>query len=843
MPLLRRTVIAVLVVFVGWIAPAAPAAPADPPTRLNPRDFGARQILVVHWSRLDEAYDGWNVWAWIPGKDGRAHPLAGTDAFGRYAVIPITEPTDRVGIIVRRGEWQEKDGDGDRFVQIGAEGVREVWLVAGDARIHATPPKLDRVPRIEAAFLDARDRVLVATNVPLGKTDTATIAIEGANPALRAASVRPAKPAGATRPMLELKLSRPVSDRELSALRVRLPGAEPVIVYARGVFDEPAFTPTSATLGAECTAASTTFRTWSPVSESVELLLSADPASPGPDAVIPLKAGKQGTWECTVPGDLHGRAYAYRFRHYGSERVVPDIHAHAATADSSRSVVVDLTRVEPAGWRDTPVPTLAQATDEVIYEIHVRDFSVADASCPAPARGTYLGLVHAGTAGAGQSTGLAHLKELGVTAVHLMPVHDFTAATDAYNWGYWTALFNVPEGNYASAKGDPLAPVRELRTAIQALHGAGLRVVLDVVYNHTSSSGVASPFDGTVPYWFFRTTPDGRYTNDAGCGNSVADERPMVRKYILDSLAFWLDAYRVDGFRFDLLGTHDPATVRAACELVRARRPDATLYGEPWTGGGPIRFGKGAQKGMSIAVFNDHLRNAIRGDLDGNASGFATGPGGDRDAIRRGVAGAIDDFTQEPAETINYASAHDNLSLVDKIAKAAPAADAATRRAMQKLALGVVLVSQGIPFIEGGSEICRTKQGNHNSYEAGDAINRFDWDAKAGCREVSDYVAGLIAMRRAHPAFRMADDAQVRRAIDWVDVGPAVAWTIDGAPAKDPAKRLFVALNGEPVPVAVRPPAGRWRVLVDAATAGAAPRDALGTSVTLPPYSMLVAAE
>ncbi|MFM8783575.1 MAG: alpha-amylase family glycosyl hydrolase, partial [Phycisphaerales bacterium] len=270
------------------------------------------------------------------------------------------------------------------------------------------------------------------------------------------------------------------------------------------------------------------------MSASVDLLLFDALASPEPSQVIPLGRRPRGEWEATVPGDLHARPYAYRFRHYGTERVVPDIHAYAATADSSRSVVVDLSRAAPPSWADTPLPRLAQPTDEVIYEFHVRDFSVADASCPAPARGTYLGLVHAGTAAAGGATGLAHLKELGITAVHLMPVHDFTAAPDAYNWGYWTALFNVPESNYASRKGDPLQPVRELRETIQSLHQAGIRVILDVVYNHTSSTGEWSPFDQTVPFYFHRTAPDGSLLNDAGVGNCMADERPMMRKYILD---------------------------------------------------------------------------------------------------------------------------------------------------------------------------------------------------------------------------------------------------------------------------------------------------------------------
>jgi len=358
-----------------------------------------------------------------------------------------------------------------------------------------------------------------------------------------------------------------------------------------------------------------------------------------------------------------------------------------------------------------------------------------------------------------------------------------------------------------------------------------------VVYNHTSSTGEHSPFDQTVPGYFFRTAPDGSLLNDTGVGNGFADERPMARKYIVDSVEHWLRDYRVDGFRFDLLGCHKPETVRAICERVRAIRPDATLYGEPWTGGGPIHFGKGAQKGLSIAVFNDHLRNAIRGDLDGTAAGFATGPGGDVAAIRRGVAGAIDDFAQEPAETINYASAHDNLILWDKIAKTQPGAPDAIRRAMQKLALGVVLTSQGIPFLHGGCEFARTKQGNHNSYDAGDDINDYGWPRKDEYRDIFDF-------RRAHPAFRMDDDAEVRRSIEFLPSdGKVVAWTIDGSASRDPARRILVVLNGEASAQRLTLPAGPWGVLADDDAAGTDPQGTVNGTVTLPAWSMLVATQ
>ncbi|MFM7134244.1 MAG: type I pullulanase, partial [Planctomycetota bacterium] len=787
---------------------AANAAPqkARGARDLDPAKFGAKQLLVVHYRRPDGDYDGWNIWAWPEGKDGAGHAFESQDDYGRVAIVPLKDETARVGIIVRRGNWEAKDFDGDRFVELGGRPVTEVWILSGDPDIHRAAGEVDLSLKIFGAFLDAREVVHLATSQPLDAKARKSLKIEladapGAKPSrpLRVRDADAVRLPGAERAMTAVRLSRALDDSEIARLTLSGDGIAPTTVYARGVLEEPAFTPLDARLGAFASPAATEFTTWSPVAAAAELLLYAKPADAEPARVVPLSRGEKGLWSARVEGDLHGAAYQYRFTSYGRARTVPDIHAFAATQDSARSVVVDLARAEPEGWGATEPPRIARMTDEVIYEIHVRDFSIADASCPPETRGSYLGLVHEGKQGAGATTGLAHLKELGVTAVHLLPVHDFTARPDEYNWGYWTALFNVPEGNFARDRGeDPLSAVRELRGAIAGMHAAGIRVILDVVYNHTSSSGEYSPFDQTVPFHYFRTTPDGRYTNDAGCGNSIADERPMVRKYILDSLEHWLRAYRVDGFRFDLVGTHQPDTVRAICERVKAIRPDATLYGEPWTGGGPIRFGKGAQKGLPFAVFNDHYRNALRGDLDGTASGFVTGPGGDSDAVRRGVLGSIDDFTREPAESINYVSAHDNLALTDKIAKTAVRADGPTRRAMQKLALGAVLVAQGVPFLEGGSEICRTKGGDHNSYVSGDAVNRFDWESKDECSEVHDFVRGMIALRRAHPAFRLDDDAAVRASVRMLDAGALIAWTIDGRAAGTPGREYVVVLNGDP---------------------------------------------
>ena len=808
---------------------------AESARRANP---SAEAILIVHYRRPGGDYQGWNLWAWPSGAEGASFQFSGTDTFGRYAVVPFPKRPDGAGFVVRQGDWQAKDVDGDRGVSFAEGAVQEVWLLSGDTAVHRDPSAIDLTPRVKGAFLDAFDRITLATTQPLSDAQRRSmkLAIRGTTGgAPRITGFGEAGPAG----VITLKLGSKVKEADIATLELQVPEMAAVPVFARGVLEAPAFTPLEARLGADCSPARTTFATWSPVSESVDLLLFGQDASK-PERTVPMKRGAKGLWNATVDGDLHGTRYRYRFRSYGKDREVPDIHCVAATNDSAYSVVADLAREEPADWKRTPVPTLASPTEEVIYEIHVRDYSIADAACPTELRGTYLGLAQPG-ASKPASSGLAHLKDLGVTSVHLLPVHDFTAKPDEYNWGYWTALFNVPESNYASRKGDPLQPVRDLRQAIQSLHEAGIRVILDVVYNHTSSTGESSPFDQTVPFYFHRTAPDGSLLNDSGCGNAIADERPMMRKYILDSLEHWTRNYRVDGFRFDLVGTHTPETVKAVCERLLPIRGDLTLYGEPWTGGGPIRFGKGAQKGLRFAVFNDHIRNAIRGDLDGTATGFATGPGGDRAAVQRGVRGAIDDFAQEPLESVAYVSAHDNLTLWDKLVKSQPQASDATRRAMQKLALGIVLTSQGIAFLHGGCDFARTKGGNHNSYNAGDEVNRFDWQRKGAYADVHDYVRGLVALRRAHPAFCMDDDEEVRRAVRFLDGGGPVAFTIDGSVATDPWNMILVAYNGEATPATLSLPAGSWQVVVDAKTAGTETVRTVSGEVRLPPWSMLVA--
>ncbi len=818
-----------------------PSSSYKPVAPRNAAEEGSAAVVVLHYHRPDGMYAGWDVWAWPEGREGRAYAFEGSDDFGVYARISMEEPTDRVGFIVRRNGWQHRDVEMDRFVTLNPQGVAEAWLLAGEERVYMNPAELDYSVRIQRAFLDTPDLIHVRLNRP-GKLEAISDPPGWVEVSGHRYSIKQVKRLGhgeaGTRDLV-LILAEPIAlERVGESMTLHLPGIDPAIVYARDILMAPYFHDLGATLGSDCSSMATAFATWSPVAEQVELLLYRKPGDLQPYAVHPMRKGTGSVWRVRVEGDLHGVYYTYRFTSYGEQREVPDIYCFAATKDSSRSMVVDLDRTDPAGWEQDVPPVAKSPTDEVIYEIHVRDYSIHDDNCPPEFRGKYLGLAQPGTGG-DIATGIAHLKELGVTTVHLLPIQDFSAGMDEYNWGYWTALFNVPEAQYSTNYDDPVQAIRDLKTMILELHRAGIRVVLDVVYNHTSSSFASSPFDQAVPWYYFRTTPGGRLRNESGTGNAIADERPMVRKYILDSLKYWVREYHADGFRFDLLGMMHKETVEQFDKELHAIRDDLILYGEPWTGGGPTHFPKGAQKKMRVAVFNDHFRNAIRGDLDGVAKGFVMG-GGHIKEIRNGLAGAIDDFTYQPGESINYVSAHDNRTLWDKLTHTLPDADDVIKRKMHKLALGLVLTAQGVAFLHGGSDFCRTKHGNHNSYNAGDEVNHFDWARKETYRDVFEYTAGLIRLRRDHPAFRITDRKLIRKHMRFHDGTEPVWFTLDGQALGDSWSRILCAYNGEAQDRSIDLPEGLWHIVVDHERAGIEPLGEVSGSYTLPAHSMTV---
>ncbi|GAC1503214.1 MAG: type I pullulanase [Ktedonobacteraceae bacterium] len=648
----------------------------------------------------------------------------------------------------------------------------------------------------------------------------------------------PTSDAGASVDLLKVTLSQ--APDITHTLQMSLRGTQPQTVIARSILHDPRYIYTGDDLGNTFTAQETTFRLWAPTAADVQLLLYETETGPQSQQVA-MQRAEQGTWHASVHMPLANWYYLYQVSVQGQSQTVVDPYVTALAPNATRGMIVDMAALNPEHWADDHYRPLAHPVDAVIYETHVRDFSIM-ANSGMSNKGRYLAYTERGTTGPQNvSTGVDSLLQLGITHVQVLPVFDFASVDetkpDQYNWGYDPRTYNVPQGAYATTP-HGAARINEYKRMIQSLHASGIGVIMDVVYNHTFAI-YNSAFDLIVPHYYYRTDDYGHYSNGSGCGNEVATERPMVRKFVLDSLKYWVREYHVDGFRFDLMALLGVDTMRAAAHDVHALNPDALVYGEPWTGGlstlpsQQIVY-KGRQKELGLGVFNDNIRNGLIGSVfDHSAQGFAMGAPFKVDVIKRGVQGSIHDFTAAPGETINYVSSHDNLTLWDKIIDCCPRDSEADRIKMDELAQAVILTSQGVPFLQGGEEFLRTKSGNDNSYNAGDAINQFDWERKATYQPVFSYYAELIQLRREHPAFRMTTPQDIDAHLAFLDSAPnTVAFTLGEHANGDPWKSILVLYNPNRSEVSFNLPAGEW-TLVCSQTRAAGSFAALPISCTI----------
>ncbi|MBN1226770.1 MAG: type I pullulanase, partial [Deltaproteobacteria bacterium] len=500
--------------------------------------------------------------------------------------------------------------------------------------------------------------------------------------------------------------------------------------------------------------------------------------------VVPLTKNEQGIYEGSLEGDWKETFYMIQITtKEGEAKEIVDPWAEIIAVGPSRGKIVDFAQLNnQIQWQDDLRPPFQHVSsgsepnkpeDAIIYELHVRDFTIAPNSGVIH-KGLYKGLTEAGTKGPGDvKTGIDHLLELGVTHVQIMPIQNFTSWTGSeqfhriphYNWGYMPVLFNAPEAMYAGNSTDE-SIILEFKQMIKTLHKAGLRVILDVVYNHYD---VQAPFDTIAPYYYFRMNEFGQITNGSGTGNEFNSTYPMARKFILDSVKFWVEEYHIDGFRFDLMGLIDIETMTQVAKEIHSIDPTILIYGEPWSAGpSPLKEinSKGKQKGRGYGVFNDHFRNAVKGLSDTQDPAFVQGVSSEDTAgsICRGLEGSIEDFTQDPGETINYVTCHDNLVLRDKLEISSPLNEDALKR-MVKLSGLLVLVAQGIPFLHSGMEMYRTKQQCNNSYNQPDSLNQIDWQWKKDYMDIFDYLKGVIALRKKHPAFRLSSADEIRHRV------------------------------------------------------------------------------
>ena len=599
----------------------------------------------------------------------------------------------------------------------------------------------------------------------------------------------------------------------------------------------------------------TKFALWAPTAEEVNLKLYAEGQGGEPVRILPMEASKDGVWCMTVDGDLNGQFYTFDVKVEGAWLGdTPGVWAKAVGVNGDRAAVIDLDATDPEGWEQDERPELKSFADIVLYEMHHRDFSI-DSLSGIEHRGKFLALTEEGTQSAnGQKTGIDHLKELGVTHVHILPSFDYSSVdetrldTPQYNWGYDPKNYNVPDGSYATDPYQPEVRIREFKQMVMAMHRAGIRVVMDVVYNHTAVTDGGN-FERTVPGYFYRQAPDGAFANASGCGNETASERAMVRKFMVESVKYWVEEYHVDGFRFDLMGIHDLETMRAIREAVDEIDPTIYIYGEGWAAGAPqlpmdsLAMKNNIDRLSRIAAFSDEFRDSLRGPFGNDKQGaFLAGLKGHEAGIRFGIAGGIEHpqvngegnhkvpkiWALQPTQFISYVSCHDDMCLADRLKATLPQASEAVRKDLQKLALTAVLTSQGVPFIFAGDEVMRDKQGVHNSFNSPDEINAIRWKLKKTNRDLFDYVSGLVKMRRSHPAFRLGNADAVRNNLEFLPgtEDNVVAFRLNGQPNGDAWTDITVILNARNHATAVEIPDATWQVVC---RDGRVDMDGLGT--------------
>lgn len=601
----------------------------------------------------------------------------------------------------------------------------------------------------------------------------------------------------------------------------------------------------------------TSFKIWAPAACNVEVFIFADEASKSEEKRIQLARGEKGVWAELVSENLEGKYYLFEIDYKDYSFQIVDPYAKAVGTNSQLGYIIDLARTDPPGWEDDRRVKLKSPTDAIIYEVHVRDFSVSDES-GIEMKGKYLGFTEEGSVNRSDfSTGIDHLKELGITHVHLLPVFDFASVNDIidddYNWGYDPYYYNVPEGSYASDPSDE-SRIIEFKKMVKALHDNGIGVIMDVVYNHTFFTEESS-FEKIAPGYFYRTHAENELANGSGVGNEVATERPMVRKFIVDSLCYWAKEYHIDGFRFDLMRLIDKKTMDIIEDRLHDIDSSIIIYGEPWSALPPQldhdeQMNKGAQQGMNIAAFNDHLRDTIKGDTDGVSPGFVNGSPDCVCAIKKGVVGGINyseeiyDFTQSPEESVNYVSSHDNLSLWDKLELTNSDDPEGIRVKIDKMAQGIVFTSQGIPFIQGGEEFLRTKYGNSNSYNAGDEVNMLKWERKTKYHDTFKYYKGLIEMRKKYPAFRMKSAEDIRDNLEFIFAPENTVGFKLTTPSDvkiDKKNKLIVLYNPEREWKQFTIPEKKWGIIVDDREAGSKPFNIFTAGcVVVPPITVMV---
>ena len=753
-------------------------------------DHTQKKITVkLHYLRPDGDYTGWNAWMWTLTQGGKQYELSkeGSEMVATVAVDGYT--TGSISFILRKGNWEEQEYNERRIdVSTIAEGTVHYYVKSGEYEGKLTLGEdAARTNKLLAAEFDYDSgKIRVQTSMPeFNPESDAFVLVHNDGTAVPVSQVE--GDAG----HYELTLERQPSLTNLYQYRLRFHGYDYSIqantVYASKRFAKE-FTYTGKDLGATWTANGTTFKVWAPTAEAVRVALYVGGTAGTDDRieVIPMTRLAAGVWKASADGNRHGQYYTYLVKRSGEEVEAVDPYARTTGVNGHRGMIIDLNSTNPKGWdKDRNPNPLKSYTDAILYELHVRDFSIDETSGVSPAnRGKYLAFTENGTkTPSGAPTCMDYLKGLGITHLHLLPVYDYGSVDESrlnepqFNWGYDPVNYNTPEGSYSTDPYHGEVRVAEFKQMVKALHDNGISVVMDVVYNHVFEAG-SFCFNRIVPGYFSRTLADGSYSNGSGCGNDTASERAMVRKFIVESIVYWKEQYHIDGFRFDLVGLLDGDTINALVDAVHEKYPDVIFYGEGWTMDTAVEPGNfmatqpNAYRTPKFAYFSDNIRNLLAGD-NGRTKGFASGLTGEEDKLFHCFCGDTP-WCPRPTQTVNYVSCHDNYTLMDKLITSCGDGDRQALIRSNKLTAAIYMTAQGIPFIHAGEEWLREKLDEsgkriENSYNASDYVNKIRWNLieKKENAEAIAYYKGLIELRKAHAALRLTTKEDVAANVEY----------------------------------------------------------------------------
>jgi pullulanase len=602
----------------------------------------------------------------------------------------------------------------------------------------------------------------------------------------------------------------------------------------------------------EClySSSKTQFAFWSDQAEQMEVLIYDEANGERLEAnVVPLKKDKNNFWKAKVKGNLAGKFYTVRsFQNGEWGQESPGIFAKAVSVNGQRAAIIDLKQTNPEGWAEDQRPAMPDPTDIVVYETHLRDFTMSPNS-GVEHKGKFLALT--------EEAPISHLKELGISHIQLLPIFDYGSIDETaldqnrYNWGYDPVNYNVPDGGYSTNPYDPACRIREAKQMIQALHKAGIRVIMDVVYNHTyDANGCA--LGRVVPKYFYRLNEDGSFANGSGCGNETASDHEMMRRFMVESVCYWAREYHIDGFRFDLMGIHDQETMRQIRAALDEIDPTILTYGEGWAAMAPaypyeeLAMKQWTYKMPRVGAFSDDIRNALIGSPFDHDPGFASGNAACKENVMRGLI-ACPEWSGEPMQHVSYITCHDNYCLRDRIKVSTKDRSEGDHIRMNKLAQTAVLVSQGMSFLYGGEELYRTKQGIDNSYQSPDSINIIPWENKIKQQNLFNYYREMIAIRRAHKGFRLGCAQAVKEHVDFLPVENEhlIAYRIKDLEGIDNAKTLIVLLNGGEEAIEAEIPEGAYTILAfdGEAKADGSLGDYAGKAISVEPYSATILME